>query len=175
VGGWVFLFKDALFEESAPEGQALSQFQKIPDVEVKSLRGESSTLQKRVQEQMEAEGTQRIILSLWATWCPPCLKEIPELSERRSDYKKNGTSILLISFDRIVQPSDREMVESWLKEHKIKLPVEVDPKEALIEELNLSALPFNAIVEKDLKILWSNEGILNFEEIEKKFHSHRAK
>jgi len=41
-----------------------------------------------------------IILDFWATWCPPCVKEVPELVELYNEYKSQGLDIVGVSLDR---------------------------------------------------------------------------
>ena len=67
------------------------------------------------------------VFSFFATWCKPCLKEIPKLQELKA---KTGVNITLISIDAIT----REALKEFLKKNSIKLPVLLDPDAAVTGE-----------------------------------------
>lgn len=67
-----------------------------PDFQVKDLNGEDLSLEKY-------KG-QIVLLDFWATWCPPCLKEIPKLKNVYEKYKDQNFQIIGISLDRSMPP-----------------------------------------------------------------------
>lgn len=56
-----------------------------------------------------------VILDFWATWCPPCVKEIPHFNELAREYKDEGLVVLGISLDR----GGSEDVEKFMKRNPI--------------------------------------------------------
>lgn len=52
----------------------------------------------RMQPMVQWQG-QAIVVNFWATWCPPCLEEMPELSRMHSQYRQQGLVVLGISSD----------------------------------------------------------------------------
>jgi peroxiredoxin len=57
-----------------------------------------------------------ILLDFWATWCPPCRKEIPSLNELYLQYKKDGFVVIGISLDR----QGREEVQKFIEKYKVE-------------------------------------------------------
>lgn len=168
AGGWFFLYKDALFAEPSAFEKSISE--KVPDVSVILMNGEETTLQVFLEQEFSKNpNAQQILLSFWATWCAPCLQELPLLQERSARYTEAGTEIVLLNFDSAHQEVDQKKVLEWLETYAPQLRTVFDPRDKLIETLELSALPFNAIVDRNLKWVWGEYGTLQFEKIEKEF------
>lgn len=67
------------------------------------------------------KSTSPVIVAFWATYCIPCLKEIPYFEEAVDKYKKDGVKILLVSLDMKDQYSDD--IKATIKKRKIAAPV----------------------------------------------------
>ena len=67
-----------------------------PDFKVKDLNGEELSLEKYKGH--------IILLDFWATWCPPCIKEIPKLKKVYEKYKDQKFQIIGVSLDRSMPP-----------------------------------------------------------------------
>jgi len=64
-----------------------------------------------------------LILNLWATWCAPCVKEMPSLARLAAEIKDQGVAVVAISEDR----GGKFVVDPFLKEHQITgLPIYLD-------------------------------------------------
>ena len=60
-----------------------------------------------------------IILDFWATWCPPCIKEIPDFVELQKEYGAKGLVILGISLDQ----NTKKALPPFMKKYKINYPI----------------------------------------------------
>ena len=60
-----------------------------------------------------------LILDFWATWCPPCVKEIPHFIELYEQYKDKGLEIVGISLDR----EGISVVKAFVQKYQIKYPI----------------------------------------------------
>lgn len=66
-----------------------------------------------------------LILHFWATWCPPCREEMPELVKFVKDTKGDAN----VEFLAVSTDEDWKVVDTWLKEHRISgLPLALDPR-----------------------------------------------
>jgi len=64
-----------------------------------------------------------LIVNLWATWCAPCVKEMPSLARLAAALKDQGVAVVAISEDR----GGKYVVDPFLKEHAISgLPIYLD-------------------------------------------------
>lgn len=97
-----------------------------------------------------------MIVDFWATWCPPCRKEIPELNEIYRRYQSKGLVILGVSLDS-VQGDGLEAVAPFIKEFKILYPIAM-ADDALVEKLALDAVPTALLVGRDGRLLARIEG-----------------
>jgi thiol-disulfide isomerase/thioredoxin len=97
-----------------------------------------------------------VVLNYWATWCPPCLREIPLFSEAQERYADAGLQVVGIAIDRA------EDVESFLDEHPVRYPVLIGGTEAIEISRRLGnrmqGLPFTVIFDRDGKKVHAQVG-----------------
>jgi len=63
--------------------------------------------------------TKASIVAFWATWCQPCLREVPDLIKIQEAQKKNGVQVLLVASD---PDNDLDEASSFLAKYKVKFP-----------------------------------------------------
>jgi cytochrome c biogenesis protein CcmG, thiol:disulfide interchange protein DsbE len=59
---------------------------------------------------------QVVVLNFWATWCPPCIEEMPSLVEMQQRMKAKGITVLAVSVD-----ADRNSYLRFLRDHNVNL------------------------------------------------------
>lgn len=91
-----------------------------------------------------------VMVNVWATWCPPCVHEIPDLVKLRNDYKDKGFEIL-----GLVHPMrlHKNQVLKMVKNFKMDYPVLWATNEAIAELGNVEALPHTFILDKEGNIV----------------------
>jgi peroxiredoxin len=76
-----------------------------------------------------------VVVNFWATWCPPCRKEMPDLDAIYKDFRSKGLVILAIGDE------DRAKVVSFLAEHKVSYPVLLDPGRRVNDRFVVRGIP----------------------------------
>ncbi len=59
---------------------------------------------------------QVVVLNFWATWCPPCIEEMPSLVQMQQRMKSKGVTVLAVSVD-----VDQDNYQRFLKDHNVNL------------------------------------------------------
>lgn len=110
----------------------------------------------------EWQGKIRII-NFWATWCPPCLEEIPEFIKLQDEYKDNNLQFIGIAIE------DKIAVEQYLNSIAINYPMLIAGEEgiALAQQLGniVNAVPFTLIMNQQGQIIHRQAGELSREKI----------
>lgn len=106
----------------------------LPGFELATLEGKATSL--------TALSGRPIVLNLWATWCPPCRRELPVLEQAQARYP--GLAFVLVN-----QGEDRDTIRTYLDDVGLELDhVLLDPNSRTMLETNTRALPttlfFNA-------------------------------
>ena len=121
----------------------------IPNIDVKTLDGDTVSI-KEVTDQDNV-----VILSLWATWCVPCIKELDAISEVYDDWQEEtGVQLIAVSVDdsRTVKRV-KSLINGKGWEYNILLDTNNDLKRAL----GASTVPLTLVI-KDNKIVLRHSG-----------------
>ena len=76
-----------------------------------------------------------VLVNFWATWCPPCRKEMPDLDAIYKELQSKGLVILAISDE------DRATVEPFLAEHPVSYPILLDPGRKVNDQFVVRGIP----------------------------------
>ncbi len=85
-----------------------------------------------------------VMINFWATWCPPCLEEMPAMERLYRQHKDAGFTLVAVSVD-----ADPAKVTPFLTAHKLTFTVGLDPRMGLANAYAVRALPSSFIVGRD--------------------------
>lgn len=88
-----------------------------------------------------------VLVNFWATWCPPCRKEMPDLEKLYRRFKSQGLLVLAISDE---EPS---RVKSFIAEHGYTYPVLIDSGRKVNSAYRIDGIPKNFVYGRDGKLV----------------------
>jgi peroxiredoxin len=89
-----------------------------------------------------------LVLNFWASWCKPCVDEMPSLNRFAQDLRKDGVVVLGISVDH-----DKEKFEKFVKNANIQFPVYLDEKADIPWSYGTTKYPETYIIDKSGKVV----------------------
>jgi thiol-disulfide isomerase/thioredoxin len=96
-----------------------------------------------------------MVINFWATWCQPCIAEIPSLAALSRALAPHDIAVLPLSSDR----GGAKVVASWFDEHDVSgLPILLDPKGTLLHAWGGQGIPTTHIIARDGKEMARLEG-----------------
>ncbi len=87
-----------------------------------------------------------VILDFWATWCPPCRKEVPELNALYRKYRARGLVVVGVSVDK-VQGDGVKSVRPFAQEFKVSYPI-LMADDAMVEAIDLDNIPTTLFIDR---------------------------
>ena len=87
---------------------------------------------------------QVVVLNFWATWCPPCVEEMPSLVEMQKRVKANGVTVVAVSID-----VDEGAYKLFLKQHGVDLLTVRDPKQKVPDLYGTHGWPETFIIDRN--------------------------
>ncbi|HSW12161.1 MAG TPA: TlpA disulfide reductase family protein [Solimonas sp.] len=111
-----------------------------------------------------------LLVNFWASWCAPCIDEIPLLVEAQSRYAARGLQIIGPAFDEL------ESIRPMVQRLHINYPVSANLSEADAAARALGnssgGLPYSVLISRDGRVLRTILGGLSREELEKLLEQH---
>jgi thiol-disulfide isomerase/thioredoxin len=106
---------------------------------------------------------QPIVVNFWATWCPPCVKELPEFERFHRGQRESGARVVGVALDSAAP------VREFLARVQVTFPIGLagDSGFELVHALGneQGGLPFTVVIHRDGSVGWRKLGATNFEEL----------
>ena len=100
-----------------------------------------------------AHGGQVVLVNFWATWCPPCVEEIPSLDRLRERLAPRGFEVLAVD---VGEP--RDQVKAFLEARPVRFPVLLDPMGETFKRWKAYAFPTSLLLDRRHRIRYSVYG-----------------
>lgn len=95
-----------------------------------------------------------VLVDFWATWCGPCVAELPNLKKAYEQYNAEGFEVIAISLDK-----DESSLERFVKQRKLPWPQLFDGKgwdTPLVVKYGITGIPATFLIGKDGKVVDTN-------------------
>jgi len=128
---------DSLFARSSTPAAMKLLGKPAPHFKLETLAGKTAEL-------AEHKGKNVVILDFWATWCGPCVRALPILTEVAEKYKDQG-----VVFYAVNQRENPAKIKAFLKERKLDFTVALDSDGRVGDLFKVSGIPQTVIVGRD--------------------------
>ena len=128
------------------QGSLVKTGDKVPAFTVTTLDGEEVAIEKLKGKV--------VLINFFATWCGPCMKEMPEV-ESQVWPKFKDQNFAMVSIGR---EHTKEQLQTWNKKKGFTFPIAPDPKREVYSKFASQYIPRNFIVDKSGKIIWQGVG-----------------
>ncbi|WP_297638701.1 TlpA disulfide reductase family protein [uncultured Clostridium sp.] len=126
---------------------------------LKNLQGEEVSL-----SQFKGK---KVFLNFWATWCPYCRKEMPDIEKLYNKYK--GTDIEILTIDI---GESKNAVDKFMKTNNYTVPVLLDTDSKISAEYGARSTPAFALIDKEGNLVNFRKGAMGYEQMEEFINSN---
>lgn len=122
-----------------------------PDFELTTLEGETVRLSDYVGK--------KVFLNFWATWCPPCKEEAPDMQAIYEAYKDQGVEMLAVNVTN--KENGEAAVAQFVKEHGLTFEVLLDKEAVASSMYQVITLPTTYMIDTKGNMVDAIEGPMN--------------
>lgn len=162
----ILLFSFALI---ALAFQANAQSQTLPSVQVKNIDGQP------LDFKTVADSGKLTVISFWATWCAPCIKELEAINDHYAEWQKNyNMKLVAVSID---DARNSKKVKPKVLGYGWDYQIILDENMDLARAMNVNNPPLTFIVDRSGNVVWSHQGYTPGaeEELEKQLKAFSGK
>lgn len=101
-----------------------------------------------------------VLLNFWATWCPPCRGEMPEIEKLYQEIK--DSNLVIVAVD-IGEPLSA--VKTFIEQNKYNFKVLLDSDQSVAGQYGISAIPTSFFIDKEGNIVSKHTGAMNLDQM----------
>jgi peroxiredoxin len=102
-------------------------------------------------------GGKLLVLNFWATWCPPCIEELPSLNEFQKTFAGSGVVVLGVSVD-----ANQKAYQAFLKRANVAILTARDPDAKIPSQYGTYQYPETYIIDRDGRVVEKVIGATNW-------------
>ena len=124
----------------------VTQIETAPEFSLQTLDGRTVKLS-------DYQG-QVVLLNTWATWCPPCRAEMPDLEAYYREHQADGFVVLAVN-----SQESADTVSAFLEDHDFTYPVLLDSDGVVMERYGIRGLPTSFFIDRDGNVhgVWNGQ------------------
>lgn len=155
AGGWL---QHASRQVRVPPGVHVANVGDLrPDVALLDLDGH--------ERRLSGYQGRRVLLSFWASWCEPCIAEMPALNAAQRKFADQGAIVLGIAMD------EPERVRPFLVQHPVNYPILIGQLDSPSTSLRFGdtseVLPYSVLLDENGRILAVHRGALGADQLDR--------
>ncbi|WP_282015941.1 TlpA family protein disulfide reductase [Marinifilum flexuosum] len=143
---FITLFAALSLNASDFKGSLLKNGDKVPEFTVTTLDGKEVSIK-------DLKG-KVVLINFFATWCGPCMKELPEV-QKQLWPKFKDEKFAMVSIGR---EHTKDELTKWNQKKGFTFPIAPDPKREVYSKFASQYIPRNFIVDKTGKVIWQGVG-----------------
>lgn len=101
-----------------------------------------------------------ILLNFWATWCPPCKREIPSLERLYQIRKDKNFEVLAVNVDR----GSHSQIASFAEKQRMSFPILLNSEGGVGDKYQVQAIPTSFLLDKKGVIRWKIRGAIEWDD-----------
>lgn len=127
----------------------------VPAYGASTLAGDTASL-----DQLRG---QVVLLNVWATWCPPCRREIPVLQALHEAHAGDGLRVVGVSVDAA---GEAQAVREFVDDYGVTFDIWLDPGERVSSTFRTSGVPTTLLIDRDGRLVWRHLGPVTADDAE---------
>lgn len=102
----------------------------------------------------------KVFLNFWATWCPPCKAEMPEIEKLYQETKDSDLVILAVDIGE-----NLNTVKPFINENKYNFKVLLDSDQSVASQYNIASIPTSYFIDADSNIVSTHIGAMTLDQM----------
>lgn len=96
-----------------------------------------------------------VVLNFWATWCPPCVKEVPDFIALQKQYGADGVAFVGVAVD-----DDKKDLKKFIEKEGVNYPILISTDKVLKDYGDVGMIPTTFVIDREGKITAKHAGLV---------------